>query len=958
MKTITATILSLFFSFYALAQQQITNITYQIGDKSSTPAGFVEFNNLMYFAASNESFGRELWISNGSTNNAYLLKDINSGKNSGINTTFGNSSVVLNNTLYFAASNGTSAGEIWKSDGTENGTEIVTSFINYPISHLTLVGEDIFFLTQSNGLLSVWKSDGTEEGTQIIIGGLSITNGPSFQSELNDLFIFTFETAGWAKVWRSDGTEEGTFPITEEMDDKNVISYIESNNELYFVFRDLSVFDNTISVGIMKTDGTLENTLPIKAIHEGNSRYIDYADAIEINNKLYFSFFEEAYNRLFIWESDGTESGTTKIYDENSDQYYMPSNLKKNNSSLIFSGVNQSGGTSLLDLNINDLILTEIKELATDAEAPNIFSDESVYNIAQISSGKFFISAIVDRYSSKGWVSELTSESTKNITSLDNVSTIFLNNDAFYFAKQTEETGSELWKSDGTENNTFLIDNINKSKYGLDYTALAKLNDQLIFSAWDIEIGAELWEYNNNYNNLNLLKDIRPGFYGSLPRDFVNFDNELYFVANDGVHGYELWKTNGTTEGSTLVHEVISGTSYAPPIFPTTHGDNLFFVVYSGGSYLFKTDGVEMEALQFLGFNEYGVGYRVNEVLSSGDYLYFTTTGSGTDLWRSDGTDIGTIKIKDFLSLENMTDVNGTLYFSAKEVDGSETELWLSIGNSSDTKLVKNIGDDISSNPQNLIYFNNSLFFSAYTLENGRELWKTDGTETGTIQIIDINLGIESSVTDLNFSSVSNLLFFSANDGVNGTELWKTDGTEQGTSMVKDIYAGTGSSIPSNLTTVADRLYFQAFNEESGSELWKTDGTDFGTILTAEILDGPESSSPTDIISIGNDLFFIAESNADGRQIFKFGYDLVQSSSDLRKDISVSVYPNPSIDYLFINSQSNITEIIIYDIAGALIRKESISNDNKIDISDLNPGVYLLKYAIDGKEMINKIVKK
>ena len=35
----------------------------------------------------------------------------------------------------------------------------------------------------------------------------------------------------------------------------------------------------------------------------------------------------------------------------------------------------------------------------------------------------------------------------------------------------------------------------------------------------------------------------------------------------------------------------------------------------------------------------------------------------------------------------------------------------------------------------------------------------------------------------------NNELFFAATDG-NGTELWKTDGTESGTVMVKDIYPG------------------------------------------------------------------------------------------------------------------------------------------------------------------------
>jgi ELWxxDGT repeat protein len=32
-------------------------------------------------------------------------------------------------------------------------------------------------------------------------------------------------------------------------------------------------------------------------------------------------------------------------------------------------------------------------------------------------------------------------------------------------------------------------------------------------------------------------------------------------------------------------------------------------------------------------------------------------------------------------------------------------------------------------------------------------------------------------------------LFFTANDGVNGYELWKSDGTSSGTVLVKDVYS-------------------------------------------------------------------------------------------------------------------------------------------------------------------------
>ena len=52
-----------------------------------------------------------------------------------------------------------------------------------------------------------------------------------------------------------------------------------------------------------------------------------------------------------------------------------------------------------------------------------------------------------------------------------------------------------------------------------------------------------------------------------------------------------------------------------------------------------------------------------------------------------------------------------------------------------------------------------------------------------------------------------------ANDGTNGAELWKSDGTASGTVMVKDISSGSGSSSPDHLTAVGNTLYFRATTE-------------------------------------------------------------------------------------------------------------------------------------------------
>ena len=98
-------------------------------------------------------------------------------------------------------------------------------------------------------------------------------------------------------------------------------------------------------------------------------------------------------------------------------------------------------------------------------------------------------------------------------------------------------------------------------------------------------------------------------------------------------------------------------------------------------------------------------------------------------------------------------------------------------------------------------------------------------------------------------TDVNGTLFFNAGDGVHGRELWKSDGTELGTVMVKDIRPGSDGSLPKYLTDVNGTLFFCAYY---GLELflWKSDGTPDGTLLIEEIY------TPNEMIDVNGMLFF------------------------------------------------------------------------------------------------------
>src|SRR4028118_1584330 len=129
-----------------------------------------------------------------------------------------------------------------------------------------------------------------------------------------------------------------------------------------------------------------------------------------------------------------------------------------------------------------------------------------------------------------------------------------------------------------------------------------------------------------------------------------------------------------------------------------------------------------------------------------------------------------------------------------------------------------------SSDPENFINFNNTLYFTAEDATNGTELWKSDGTAAGTVLVKDIYPGTNSS-DPRNFFNINNTLYFAARDATNGYELWKSDGTATGTVLLKDIYPGTNGSelYLSYFINLNNTLYFKARDATNGYEVWKSE---------------------------------------------------------------------------------------------------------------------------------------
>jgi len=72
---------------------------------------------------------------------------------------------------------------------------------------------------------------------------------------------------------------------------------------------------------------------------------------------------------------------------------------------------------------------------------------------------------------------------------------------------------------------------------------------------------------------------------------------------------------------------------------------------------------------------------------------------------------------------------------------------------------------------------------------------------------------------------------------------------------------------------------------------------------------------------------------------------------------NISVYPNPVKDILNFKTEHNISKVEVYDIAGRILSSNSVS-ENKIDLSNLKTGNYILKLYTEKGIMNTKIIKE
>lgn len=348
-----------------------------------------------------------------------------------------------------------------------------------------------------------------------------------------------------------------------------------------------------------------------------------------------------------------------------------------------------------------------------------------------------------------------------------------------YFIGNDGLSGYELWSTDGTPQGTALVADINagpdgSSSWPADFVSF---NGQLFFSAahgtGTIDYGRELMVYDPT-NGFSMAADIYPGSKGSDPRFLTVYNDSLFFSGKSSVYSTDdsidllaYHPSIGPYRAADISYNTVVTTLL---LYLTVYNDRLFFGAEDGPG-----NGIELW-----------------------DYHPMTAAGMVADIWPGPGSSVPTF----------LTVFEEKLYFSASSATANTSYIGPELFAYDPIDGVTMVADiwpgtagstsNYGSHPTYLTVLNDKLYFSAFNLQVGGELWSYNSAE-GAKLVADIYPSFSGSLPSSSSPRLGWIsggkLYFGATDGVHGYELWVHDPSNNTTRMVKDLNPGPSNGL-------------------------------------------------------------------------------------------------------------------------------------------------------------------
>ena len=389
------------------------------GSGSSSPGQFTVCNNKLFFTANDGVHGNELWVTDGTSAGTNMVADIWQGP-SGSSCYY---LTAMNGKVYFNGNDSIHGAELWVSDGTSAGTSLlkdiwpgVTSATPTGVTvadpgctyhyQFTLMNNKLYFSAYNASGSELWSTDGTTAGTNMVadIWPGPGSSGPYCITPFNGNIIFSAtDSLHGDELWISDGTTAGTSllkdinPGTASGSVASYSAFTAYNGKLYF-----DAVQAGLGYEMWSTDGTSAGTTLVKDIWPGpGSSYAGSYSFAVWSGKLYFSA-ADSLNSFQLWTSDGTAAGTSllKVISSYSPFPAYPHLFIDYNNQLMFTA-------NVDTINGQELWVTDGTAAGTHslspAIAPNTSPLASTGNFV-VANGKFFLSANFNSIGTELWV--------------------------------------------------------------------------------------------------------------------------------------------------------------------------------------------------------------------------------------------------------------------------------------------------------------------------------------------------------------------------------------------------------------------------------------------------------------------------------------------------------------------------------------------------------------------------
>lgn len=926
----------------------------------------------------------ELWVSNGTTSSRVRQFEATSEYKplvrKMISTPFG---IMILIDVYKKNTIELLRAELWKSDATEQGTSLVSTFASHSFLYgsMELIGNKIIFpILNNSSNPELWISDGTPGGTTMLPALPTVINNTdiSLVGTFNNKLIFSRSNATWV----SDGTAAGTEVLIPNASTYRIKDF---NSNLYLTT------DESSGNGLYKSDGTPVGTQKLDVL--GN-RFIMVEKLVVAGNKLIVPFQSPATGIEFA-TSEGNPDDVSLLKDINPGAATSnPRCFANLGTEVIFMANDGVHGHEIWKTDGTQQGTMLVKDVVTTSESANI---ESIYTL----NGKLYFLAGIDQTFRDLWTSDGTEAGTQmaldleapaifgqvknqlilfagpGITKTDGTlagTTVmraissggyrhtqrFAAGDNLFFNFSTSNDDMELWKANIVTNEVALVKDIYPGyPTGLIHYAGAAAGDKFIFPAKGSDAsGEEVWVSDGTPDGTFMLKDIHPSS-GSEPMHFVSAGERVFFTANSPTTSRELWVTNGSAEGTKMVKEINTTQDGVAYETPARLGNK---VVFAGLGASFNqpwiSDGTA-EGTKIIKILNANGSYPTAFTTANNNKVYFVANDGvhGKELFVTDGTEAGTTLIDVIPGAEGsnpsrITPVKDAVYFY------SNNKIYRTLGTQSTTEIVAAIKIESDLYP-----VGNYLCFLADHPQKGRELYRVDVTKfpqqinfpeiTGAVVGNSILLNVTStsglpvslSTTDNNIAINGNTITLLAEGPVTveATQQGNNDYTAAEKLIITFCVNPQAPVIDVDVSNPEEPILISS--AESNNQWFRNDAqlTETGRMLVVK----NEGVYKVQVSVEGCHSEFSSPES--------FVFTAIEESSE-----SSGVYPNPTFATLHaVTSFGNSgIRFQIIDMSGKIISERYGASNETFNVSGLKKGNYIMRISGNGKVMTRVFIKE